>query len=100
MEPGRDVVPWLNLFAGSVASCIPIYVEPLSGHRLNPTIHFEVLAPLLEHSATAPDALNNFSDAPVAAAIDPLNHGGLRVVPREFDATFTSCVSKHPNLAL
>jgi hypothetical protein len=65
---------------------VPIDVQPLGGHRLLPVGEVEALAPFLEGPSGTPDALDDASDAAIAAARDAFDQRRARVVPLELDA--------------
>ena len=81
VQAGRDVVPRQHLVAGAVPGDVPVGVETLGVHRVEPAVEREVLAPLLERAARTPDPLDDPSDAPVAAARDALGERRRGVVP-------------------
>ena len=68
VEPGGDVVPGQDLVLVAVAVDVPLDVEPVAGHGLVPGVLAEVLAPLLERAAGAPDVLDDRAEAAIAAA--------------------------------
>ena len=81
VETGRDVVPRQDLVLGAVAGHVPVGVETLGVHRIDPAVELEPLAPLLERPARSPDAFDDPADPAVTAARDPLGERCRRVVP-------------------
>src|SRR5690606_20155000 len=59
--------------------------EAVVGHRLQPPVEAEVLAPLLERAALAPDLLDDRAQPAVAPRQQALDQAGLRVVPGELE---------------
>src|SRR6266540_2810238 len=51
VQSGRDVVPRQDLVRRAMARDIPVGIEPLGRHRVEPPIQIEALAPLLERAA-------------------------------------------------
>src|SRR5690606_23169559 len=60
--------------------------EAVVGHGLLPHVEAEVLAPLLERAALAPDLLDDRAEPAVAAAEEALDEAGAGVVPLELHA--------------
>src|SRR5262245_51594925 len=54
VQAGGDVIPREHFVLGAVARHVPVGVEALDGHGLQPTVEPEVLAPLLERAARTP----------------------------------------------
>src|SRR5947209_10395757 len=100
MQPGRDVIPGQDLIGGAVPCHVPVGVEALGCHRVEPAAEVEALAPLLERPAVPPDAFDDATDAPVAPARDPLDERRRRVVPAELDAGLADRAAQQPDLAL
>src|SRR5256886_14429807 len=100
MLPGRDVVPGQYLIGGAVPCHVPVGVEALGCHRVEPAAEVEALAPLLERPAVPPDAFDDTTDAPVAPARNPLDERRRRVVPAELHAGLADCAAQQPDLAL
>ena len=101
MQAGTDVVPRKDLIGSAVAGDVPLDGETVLGHGLFPEGQVEVLAPLLEHTAPPPHLLDDGADAPVAARSDPLDQGGLGVVPAQlYGAVAPQVVAQERNLAL
>ena len=86
VEAGRDVVPRQDLVLGAVAVDVPLEVEAVVGHGLEPQVEAEVLAPLLERAAPPPHLLDDRAEAAVAPRRQALDEGGLGVVPGELHA--------------
>ena len=55
VQAGGEVVPGQDLVLGAVPVDVPVGVEAALGHGVEPQALVEVLAPLLEHAAAAPD---------------------------------------------
>ena len=66
VQAGGDVVPREDLVVGAVPGDVPVGVEALGRHRVEPAVELEALAPLLERAAGAPDALDDAPDPAVA----------------------------------
>ena len=65
------------------------------------SVEVEVLGPLLEGAAAAPDLLDDRAEAAIAAADDALGQGGLGVVPLELHAVVAAgVVAQQVDLAL
>src|SRR5690606_525622 len=85
VQAGREVVPGEHLVLGAVAVAVPVHVEAVGLHGRLPALQAEVLAPLLEGPALAPDLLDDGPEAAVAAAEEALDDAGARVVPLDLD---------------
>ena len=86
MQSGRDVVPREHLVGGAVAGDVPVGIEALGRHGVEPAVELEVLAPLLERAARPPDPLDHRADPAVAPAHDALGERRLGVVPAQLGA--------------
>src|SRR5262245_61627442 len=100
VQPGRDVIPRQHLVGGAMPGHVPVGVEALGGHGVEPPAEVEPLAPLLERAALPPDTLDDASDAPVAAAGDPLRERRRRVVPPQLHAGLAHGPAQQPDLAV
>src|SRR4051794_13150820 len=100
MQPGRDVIPRQDLVCGAMPRHVPVGVETLGCHRVEPAAELEALAPLLERPALPPDAFDDATDAPVTPAGDPFGERRRRVVPAELHAGLADCAAQQPDLAL
>src|SRR5512132_3149879 len=79
---------------------VPVGIEPLGCHRIEPAAELEALAPLLERPAVPPDAFDDPTDATVAPACDPFDERRRRVVPAELHAGLADRAAQQPDLAL
>ena len=84
---------------GAVPGHVPVGVEALGVHRVDPAVEREVLAPLLERAARAPHALDDPADPAVAAARDALGERRRRVVPLHLRARALGRVAQQRDLA-
>src|SRR5690606_581169 len=101
VEAGRDVVPRQDLVLGAVPVDVPVDVEAVVGHGLEPQVEAEVLAPLLDRAAAAPRLLDHGAEASVAARRQTLDEAGLGVVPGELDTLgLAGAVAQQRDLAL
>ena len=83
VQPGGEVVPGQHLSLVPVAVDRVLEGHPLGRQRLGPPVEVEVLGPLLEDAAVAPDVLDDVAHPPVAPAHHALGRGGPRIVPLE-----------------
>src|SRR6266542_1748698 len=100
MQPGRDVVPGKDLVGGAMPRHIPVGIETLGRHRVEPAAELETLAPLLERPALTPDAFDDATDTSVAPAGDPFDERRRRVVPAELHAGLAHSAAQQPDLPL
>ena len=75
-----------DLVLGAVPGDVPVGVEALGGHGVEPAVELEALAPLLERATGAPHPLDDPPDATVAAARDALGERRRGVVPPQLRA--------------
>ena len=86
VQPGRDVVPGQDLVLGAVPvdGVVEGQAGPLQG--VGPQAQVEMLGPLLEGPALAPDRLDDRPHPAVAPAHESFDRGGLGVVPAQGQA--------------
>ena len=77
VQAGREVVPGQHLVLGAVPVHVPVDVEAVAGHGVDPELEVEALGPLLERAAVAPDVLDDRTEPAIAAADDALDDRGL-----------------------
>ena len=100
VQTGGDVVPREDLVVGAVPGDVPVGVEALGGHRVEPAVEHEALAPLLERAARAPDPLDDPADATVATRRDALGVRRRGIVPAHLRARLAEVVADQVHLAL
>src|SRR5690606_1465463 len=79
VQPGRDMVPGEDFVLVTVAVDVPVEVEAGTGDGVDPEVVAEVLAPLLEDAAPAPDVLDDRAEPAVAPAHEAFDGRRRRV---------------------
>src|SRR5581483_9045351 len=83
----------------AMAGHVPVRVEPLGRHGVEPPGQVELLPPLLERAAGPPHPLDHRTDPAVAPAHDALREGRPRIVPAQLGAALAEVVAEQPDLA-
>ena len=100
VQPCREVVPRKHLVLGAVTVDVPVDIAAVDCHGLEPEVVVEVLRPLLERAAPAPDILDHRTQAAVPTTGDALCEGCLGIVPFELHAPGPSqIIAQQPDLA-
>src|SRR5262245_7336371 len=99
VEAGLHVRPRKQLVTGAMPRDIPVRVQALGVHRVEPAVEREMLAPFLERASVAPYPLDHAPDPAVAARRDAFGEGRGRVVPLELRARALERVTQQLDLA-
>src|SRR6266511_1664700 len=100
VQSGRDVVPRQDLVRRAMARDIPVGIEPLGRHRVEPPVQIEALAPLLERAAGAPHALDHASGTAVAPTGDALGERRPGIVPTELHSRLAHRAAQQRDLSV